>query len=91
MDGLRVIDVVDLAIAITVVESVALLAWGRFGRAALPARSYLLNLVSGLCLMLALRLALAGAAWPWVPACLMAAGLAHGTDLWRKWQGERRP
>lgn len=85
MDGIRVIDLVDLALVITVVETAALLAWRRFSDAALPARSYLLNLLSGLFLMLALRLALAGAQWPWIPACLMAAGLAHGADLWRKW------
>ena len=43
-------------------------------------------LAPGLCLLLALRGALAGAAWPYVPAALAAAGVAHLLDLMGRWR-----
>lgn len=46
------------------------------------------NLASGLCLMLALRSALAGWAWPFTLGGLAASGLLHAWDLRRRW---RRP
>jgi hypothetical protein len=44
-------------------------------------------LLPGVCLMLALRAALAGSAWPWVPLALAAALLAHLADLRARWRG----
>jgi hypothetical protein len=81
---------VDLVIALTVVEGLALALYHRAtGRGVAP-QDYALNLVSGLCLMLALRSVLAGAVWPWSAAALAAAGLAHGVDIARRWQRQRR-
>jgi hypothetical protein len=81
---------VDLVIALTVVEGVALALYHRAtGRGVAP-QDYALNLVSGLCLMLALRSVLAGAAWHWTAAALAAAGLAHGADIVGRWQRQRR-
>jgi hypothetical protein len=48
------------------------------------------NLASGLCLMLAVRSVLLGHDWRGTVLCLSAAGLAHGTDLWRRWQNQRQ-
>ena len=45
-----------------------------------------LNMASGLCLMLALRLVLGGAAAPPVLLCLSASGALHAWDLWRRWR-----
>ena len=57
---------VDLVIAFSVFEGLALaMHFGLTGRGVAPAQ-FLANLLSGLCLMLALRNALAGAAWPWL-------------------------
>jgi hypothetical protein len=77
---------VDTVIALTVAEGLALwIFWRRTGRGVAP-RDYACNLVSGLCLMLALRCAL-GAAAPWtVLAWLSAAGLAHATDIASRWR-----
>ena len=76
---------VDLVIAFSVLEGLALAVYfGLTGRGVAPAQ-FLVNLVSGLCLMLALRNALAGAAWPWLLLCVLGAGLAHAVDLWRRW------
>jgi hypothetical protein len=76
---------VDLIIAFTVLEGLALAWYFRAtGRGVAPGR-FGINLVSGLCLMFALRSALAGAGWAWIASGLLAAGLAHGIDLWRSW------
>jgi hypothetical protein len=80
---------VDLVIALTVMEGLALALYHRVtGRGVAP-RDYGLNLVSGLCLMLALRSVLAGAAWHWTAAALAAAGLAHGADIARRWRRQQ--
>ena len=40
-----------------------------------------LMLLPGICLMAAIRAALSGSVWPWMPAALGAALLAHLLDL----------
>ena len=45
-----------------------------------------LMLLPGVLLMLALRAALADAAWPWVPAALAASLVAHMADLRERWR-----
>lgn len=77
---------IDLLIGFTLLEGMALVAYHRLtGRGVRPG-DFLMNLVSGLCLMCALRVALSGAAWPWIAGWLAAAGLAHAWDLRRRWQ-----
>ena len=81
---------VDLIIALTVVEGLALALYHRLtGRGVAP-QDYALNLASGLCLMLALRSVMADAHWPWAAAALAAAGLAHGADIVSRWRRQRR-
>ena len=76
---------VDGVIALTLAEGLALWAcWRATGRGVAPGQ-YALNLVSGLCLMAALRCALAAAPGWTVLAWLAAAGLAHGADIARRW------
>lgn len=77
-------------IALTVLEVCALLAYHRLTGKGLPAAHYALNLVAGLLLMLAVRSALLGHHWLWTVLCLSTAGLAHWTDLWRRWQRQRQ-
>ena len=77
---------IDLVIAVTVLEGLALAAYHwRTGRGMAP-RDFVPNLAAGLALMLALRAGQSSAAWHWVAMALMAAGLAHATDLRRRWQ-----
>lgn len=78
----------DLALAALVLEAMYLgvQGWlgrrpGRRGRVALAPRDWLWCLLAGLGLLLAMRMALAGAAAPVVGACLAAAGLCHLMDL----------
>jgi hypothetical protein len=79
---------VDGVIVFTLCEGL-LLAWWfhRTGRGVAPSQ-FLANLVSGLCLMLALRSVLAHGAGSMMLLWLTGAGLAHGVDLWRRWRRE---
>lgn len=75
---------VDAVIALTLFEGLALAAFHRStGRGPAP-RDVMLNLVSGLCLMLALAGVLREAGIGWLMLCLAGAGAAHGSDLWLK-------
>ena len=76
----------DLVIAWLLIEG-ALLAWHhrRTGRGIAP-RAFAAAWCAGLCLALAIRGALTGAPWLWLALLLLAAGLAHGMDLWQRWR-----
>jgi len=78
--------VADIAIGFIVVESLLLCllyvlrGWG------LAPSEYGLTVLSGLFLMLALRCALTPDGWPGMGVFLIAAGLAHGADLRRRFR-----
>jgi len=80
MDGLTesvlLLRLVDVVLAVNLIELLWLLLRRRAGWAHLSP-----NLLAGLSLTLALRLSLVGAGPAWIVACLVAAGLAHLTDL----------
>lgn len=76
------VHAVDLVLAIVVVE-VAYLAW-RGRRRPGVAIDLVLAFAPGVCLMLALRAALAGAGWPWVAAFLAASLPFHLADVDRR-------
>jgi hypothetical protein len=67
---------IDLILLFTVLEGVIIARWWK-----VPARIVTVMLLPGLCLLLALRAALAGAAWPWVPVALTGALLSHFYDM----------
>ncbi len=60
----------------------ALHAWR--GRGVAP-RTFLANLASGMCLLLAMRLALGGAWWGFTATALLGALVFHIVDLGRNW------
>ena len=86
IEALSSVVVVDLVIGLTVIEGLALALYHRHTGKGVRIGDFAVNLVSGLCLMLALRGALAASSWLWIVAWLAAAGLAHATDLWRRWR-----
>ncbi|MBC7608134.1 MAG: hypothetical protein H7228_00945 [Polaromonas sp.] len=82
-------QLIDAVIALTIFEGLALTAYYRItGRGVAPG-DFALNMLSGLCLMFALRFALVNAGWMWVAASLSAAGLAHAADLAQRWRRQR--
>lgn len=93
---------IDLIIIFAMIEAVVLIVWRRrnarrptisrcAGRAIEGRTAGLaaigLMLLPGICLLLAVRAALAGAPWPWVPTALTAALVAHLLDLRSRWRG----
>ncbi len=91
MNPLQPLHLVDAVLAITILEGLALAAWHRHTGSGVAPRDYVLNLVSGLCLMVTLRMVLAGADWPWIAIGMSAAGVAHATDMWCRWHSAGRP
>jgi hypothetical protein len=82
--------VINFAVGLTVAEAVALLANYYLRRRGLGPEEYLLNLLSGLCLMLALRATL-GASDPLEPVVYLSlAGICHVADLVRRTKRTQR-
>lgn len=77
--------VVDIILALVAIELLLLAAYRRRTRRGIALYDIVFNLMSGACLMLALRCALTGTTWHWIAAWLMAALLAHLADLARRW------
>ncbi len=79
---------IDLVLALMAIEGVALLV-GRARTAAGPRTSALIaNLAAGGLLLSAARLAISGAAAPWVGVVLIAALAAHLYDLADRWRSQ---
>jgi hypothetical protein len=81
--------VVDAILLLMGVEFALLAMLGRRPGAALAPRAIVWNFIAGGCLLLALRAALVGAAWPWIAGWMLAGGLAHGADLVVRARGGR--
>lgn len=86
LEGLSSVTVIDLVIGLTLFEGLALALYHRRTGKGVPVGDFAVNLVSGLCLMLALRAAVTDAAWHWIGLWLTVAGGAHATDLMRRWR-----
>jgi hypothetical protein len=67
---------IDVIMLFTVLEGVVLACWRK-----LPTRTVIVMLAPGLCLLLAVRAAMAGVAWPWVPVALTGALVTHFFDM----------
>jgi hypothetical protein len=70
----------------TVIEAGALTLWYRRTGRGLSPLAIGRMLLPGICLMLGLREALAGRAWPYVPLALVAALIAHVADIFGRWR-----
>jgi hypothetical protein len=85
--AIGIAQVIDLVIVATLAESLVLTLYHRrTGRGVAP-RAFLLNMVSGLCLMFALRCLANDSRDIALVLWLLTAGLAHGGDIWMRWQG----
>ena len=79
--------IVDLILVLVAVELVVFGYIKARRGSGITWRALLPNLLAGAALLLALRAAITGAAWPWIAAWLAAAGLAHVADLRVRWGG----
>ena len=75
---------VYLVLATVVVEGVGVIAYHRLTGKGLSPGQILPNLAAALCLLLAVRLTLAGSGPMWLAVCLTGAGAAHVLDLYRR-------
>lgn len=78
--------VIDVVIAFTLIECAALTLYHRATGKGVAPREFMMNMVSGLCLMFALRCLARDAGAAWIALFLLAAGLGHGTDIWMRWR-----
>jgi hypothetical protein len=78
--------VVDLILVVVVIEAAALILYWRRARRGVAPFDLLPNLCAGAFLLLALRVTLAGDGGLTATGCLAAAGLAHLTDVYRRWR-----
>ncbi len=85
-DWLSPQGLITIVIGFTLLEGVALWIYRWRTGKGVAARDFVANWVSGLCLMFALRSAVADAWWVWVALWLLASGVVHGADLWSRWQ-----
>lgn len=76
---------VEAILVLTALEWVGLSAYHRLTGRGVEPGEFNRNLVSGMCLLLALLAALRDAWWGWVAAALTVALLAHLSDLGRRW------
>jgi hypothetical protein len=79
----RLVDIILVVVAIE--ATVLLVYWGRARQGIAPS-DLLPNLCAGAFLLLALRATLAGGGMMMASGCLAAAGLAHLTDVYRRWR-----
>jgi hypothetical protein len=78
--------IIEWILAGMVLEGIALAALHRrTGRGVAP-RAFLANLLSGMCVLLAMRLVLGGAWWGFASAALLLALIFHVVDLTGKWR-----
>lgn len=87
-------SVVDIVLAIVVLEAIALFAWHRLTGHGPRLVALAPNLLAGFCLLLALKAALAGAPTPWIGLALSGSLVAHLADLGQRWSeraGTRAP
>ena len=77
--------VLDVILAGMVLEGVLLVAIWRARRRGIAPGVLLPNLLSGMCLLLAMRAGLAGAWWGWIALPLLAALCCHLMELRRSW------
>ncbi len=78
--------IVDVIIALVLIEAAALFIYHRqTGHGPAP-EQITPTLLSGLCLMVALRAALTGASWIWIALGLTISLIAHLIDLRQRWR-----
>jgi hypothetical protein len=78
--------IVDFILIFTAAELLLFFAYRRRIGHGVVALDLLINLLSGIFLLLALRCALVNAWWGWIGMCLFGSLMAHASDLWRRWR-----
>lgn len=86
MNNLGIAGLIDAVIVFALLEGAALALFHRVSGTGVAPRDFALNMLSGLCLMFALRCLARDAGSAWIALFLLAAGIAHAADIVRRWQ-----
>lgn len=86
IENINVARIIDAVIVFTLIEGMVLVLYRRSTGRGVAVRDFLVNMVSGLCLMLALRCLATDAGTASVALFLLAAGVAHGVDMLMRWR-----
>ena len=86
MDNIGIAGLIDAVIVFALLECAALALLHRVSGTGVAPRDFALNLLSGLCLMFALRCLARDAGSAWIVLFLLAAGIAHAADIGMRWQ-----
>jgi hypothetical protein len=78
--------IVDVIIAIMVVEVIICMAWRRHSARGLSLAEISTMVLAGAFLLLALRAALTSADWRWIALFLLGSLIAHLFDLKMRWR-----
>jgi hypothetical protein len=78
--------IVDLILAMVVLEALVLLTYRLLTGRGVPAVNLMTNLLAGAFLLMALRSALIGSHWAWTSAWLAGALFTHVADLAQRWR-----
>ena len=90
IENFGIAQVIDAVILFTLLECVVLVIYHRRTGRGVAVRDFLANMVSGLCLMFALRCLATDVGAATVALFLLAAGLAHGVDILMRWKRSSR-
>lgn len=90
IENFGIAQVIDAVIVFTLIECVALVLYHHRTGRGVVVREFFANMVSGLCLMFALRCLATDGGAATVALLLLAAGLAHGVDLLMRWKRPAR-
>ncbi len=82
----ELVDLVDLVIAIAAAEFVLLVVYRQATGLGVALHDFLANMLAGFSLMFALRSVAVDAGIVTTGAWLVAAGIAHGTDIVIRWR-----
>jgi hypothetical protein len=82
--------IIDIILVLTAIEAAGVVLCRRTTGYGPPVGEFLCTLLAGVCLMVALRLALVSAWWGWIAACMLAALGAHLAYLRGRWNADRR-
>lgn len=90
IENLSIAQLIDAVIVFTLLECVALVLYNRLTGRGVAVGDFFANMVSGLCLMLALRCLASDAGAATVALFLLAAGVAHSADILMRWKRSAR-
>jgi hypothetical protein len=81
--------IIDAILVLTLLECLCILIYRARTRRGPAPTPFVVNVLAGVCLMIALRCALTGGWWGWIALCLIGSLVLHLADLAHRWTGRK--